>query len=462
MVESADLQNAPRFSPMAALSMVSAATATILYFLPSPSLVLIFCVLSYAAVLTYDLRLFGLADYRTLILVPSGLYAFTGPIWVIVLGHEEDFSVDLMARSALCTVIYILVFALVSGLCSRPEARTFRAPARMKLLWITIGAAFFVYQFYILRGALDSGGQSRAEQISGGSALIGILTYAVFTGIVALFAALQDDIRALLLDRGGVSSRQVVGTGQLSTYLPVVAALAMAATVIISQVVLAGNRREVLGFMAALFLVIKPPRLPLWLIAIAAVTAVFAFYLPWLRESPVSQWFDLLINFQSYFGSVELSNSEFMPFSMIAYIMFAAERVQDAPTYLDALGTFIPKLIWENRPEPAGQWFVASYFPEIYNAGGGLAFNAVVESILNFGYAGIVIAPALLALMLEAVNRLLSNLRLGAAGIIIASTFLMRQDFATTLKGGVIVIALMFMWAKIAGQISNQSIESQI
>lgn len=57
---------------------------------------------------------------------------------------------------------------------------------------------------------------------------------------------------------------------------------------------------------------------------------------------------------------------------------------------------FIPQqLLWFEKVDPS-VWYVATYYPEFYDAGGGLAFGAIAESVVGLGNAGAFVKGVLL------------------------------------------------------------------
>lgn len=55
-------------------------------------------------------------------------------------------------------------------------------------------------------------------------------------------------------------------------------------------------------------------------------------------------------------------------------------------SYLDAVLSFVPLFIWDERPETLAQVYVAKYYPEVDERGGGTAFTFVGEAWWNFGH----------------------------------------------------------------------------
>lgn len=59
----------------------------------------------------------------------------------------------------------------------------------------------------------------------------------------------------------------------------------------------------------------------------------------------------------------------------------------DAPWQLywvDVLRLIPQQLLWFEKLDPS-VWYVSTYYPEFYDAGGGLAFGAIAESVIGFG-----------------------------------------------------------------------------
>ena len=55
--------------------------------------------------------------------------------------------------------------------------------------------------------------------------------------------------------------------------------------------------------------------------------------------------------------------------------------------------------------EPLSVWYVREYYPEVYEAGGGLAFSSIVEGIMNFGLIGPVLYFFFLGFICRFINK---------------------------------------------------------
>lgn len=116
------------------------------------------------------------------------------------------------------------------------------------------------------------------------------------------------------------------------------------------------------------------------------------YFLGAIRNRPLSMWSD---NIASYLArEFSPSKTEFGPFSMIANYLLREDLFMTMPTMFTSFLSALPGFIFSDRPLASSVWFVKTYFTDYYNSGGGLAFNIIVDAVLNFGY----FAPFILAL----------------------------------------------------------------
>lgn len=122
-------------------------------------------------------------------------------------------------------------------------------------------------------------------------------------------------------------------------------------------------------------------------------------------------------------------------------------------SYVEAWIILIPGFLFPNRPLAPSQWFASTFYPDVYNAGGGFGMMALGEAYLNFGYLG----PVLVFSILGRLVRWMSVPRdahadsrvLLFAGVMPWVPFLLRSDFASVIKGfgvGYLLPLLVVIW----------------
>lgn len=176
---------------------------------------------------------------------------------------------------------------------------------------------------------------------------------------------------------------------------------------------------------------------PLYLI-FGSFFAVFLWIYSYLRNTSIDQWSNI-VNDLDYNVVFSPDKSEFGAFSIIWNDYFSKySSVQMHPTYLETFVQLIPSFIYSDRPVPPSVSFVKEFYPDIYSVGGGLAFNAILESMMNFNIFG----PIILALILVFFSKFYTKNQLGillGAIYIFCFSFTMRNDMISNLRTFLIV-----------------------
>ena len=108
-------------------------------------------------------------------------------------------------------------------------------------------------------------------------------------------------------------------------------------------------------------------------------------------------------------------------------------------TYVLSLSNLIPQYIYPNRYDGPSLWYVKTFHNDIYLMGGGLAFNSVIESYMNFKYAGPVLVGLAVGFVLSIIASQSSNTPIYYFTSTIAP-FFMRMDSAGIVKSFAIFV----------------------
>jgi oligosaccharide repeat unit polymerase len=150
-------------------------------------------------------------------------------------------------------------------------------------------------------------------------------------------------------------------------------------------------------------------------------------------------------------SSFALGNSEFAAVWSNHLVLFPAidagiVHLRYGGTYLEALIQLLPLAVFPGRPPAPSEWFAMTFFPQVFESGGGFGFSLVAEAYWNLKLLGVLVVGMLIGLGLARLDRLRDQQSLGIAGFILyvnvaPTVFIsMRSDFATILKQVVIVI----------------------
>lgn len=407
--------------------------------LPVPTYML--CLVSIGLLLVEMSRRMGFLDYRTLLVFSGSFYAFVGTTDILFGNNALLFSRDIGALNTLVATTFLMVFGLVSlSGNAKAEAASIRQGERVPIapILVLVSAMMVPYLFYVL--SISQTASSRVEVLAGSSVGYAAVLFAVFTGLLVIISELRQDIFQVF------SFRTPPQPGPAPRVLAVILVAILVLILAVTQLIVLGNRREIMSFLVAAAVAAGMRRLPLWMFPVGGVLIWFSTVLPWLRQAPITEWMDIIVNFSTYFGTLDVSNTEHYAFAIVADTYYSAPTTSHAPSMLDAFGTLVPQNIWPNRPMPAGEWFVATYYPELYRIGGGLAYNLPMETVINLGFFGPIIIPALIALFAARLGTRPNSALVWRAAIVLAWLFWLRYDFATLLKSLVLVFPFVFAW----------------
>jgi hypothetical protein len=416
------------------------------------SMTLITCTISYAAMLYWMTRQFGLFDARVVFLAVSGLYPFTPIVDIVIAGNEffsmRNASLTLLLASFLFFGFYAVSSFGVSG--RQDEWSSFDVVDNINYhtLIAFLYAAFLLYVALLYRDVgLDIGNRSRSEVTVAASAVFAVTRLGFMVGLLVMVAKLRG------MGWFGAAIGCSRGDDPRERWQMVSAAVLVVAFGFVDLIIL-GDRRFFATFALAALCIVRPDRIPIvaW---IALPLFLIGFSLqPLIRNSPIDEWSSRLTE-RNIVNSFIPANFEFGAFGRIAEDLLSDLPISKFPTYADAFLTLIPQVLYPERPEPIGVWFVRLYHPEVWEIGGGLGFNLVIEALLNLGWAGPLILGCLLGLGFRMALNAAGRHRLFHGLLVFALVFAMRFDMATLIKSVVIVVAMAVAWLVAATRFSK-------
>lgn len=153
----------------------------------------------------------------------------------------------------------------------------------------------------------------------------------------------------------------------------------------------------------------------------------------YLRNTSFSEWGAILSELD-YGTAFSPDKSEFGAFSIVWNDYFSRySSVQMQPTYLETFAQIVPTFIFPSRPISPSVNFVKEFYPDIYSSGGGLAFNSILESMMNFNIFGPIAFAFILVFFSKFCNKSSFGVLLGAIYIFCFS-FTLRNDMITNLR----------------------------
>jgi hypothetical protein len=422
----------------------------------------IVCALTHAVILYWTARRFGFFDARLVFLAVSSFYPFTPVIDIAVLG-QEFFNIRHSSLSLLLSMTLFGGFYVFSSLdlrASRPEDRADPFDqVSFGLLAVLLYVAFFVYLFLYDRDiGFAIGNRTRADVVSSMSALFAVTRFGFIIGLVIMVGKLwsmpPNGAQAVL---GSIST---TGYRLARQTWHIVAALILVGAFLFIDVLFLGDRRLFLSFALASICVIAPRRMPVAAIIglIALVGGLLTYQI--LRIFPFDDWGTIIYRVD-VLKAISPANVEFGAFGRVADDILSTWPIAQFPTYADAVFTLIPQVLYPDRPEPIGIWFVHSFYPAEWEIGGGYGFNLVIEALLNLGWFGPLILGSLIGLGFNVTVNLTRWHRLIHGLLVFALVFAMRFDMATLLKTVVIVAAMTVGWLILVARPANVVVQAR-
>ena len=219
------------------------------------------------------------------------------------------------------------------------------------------------------------------------------------------------------------------------------------------DILILGDRRNSVMLVIALFYIAsRRVKISIFHIFLLSMSAMFLWMFSYFRNVPIYQWTMIYSNLDLA-KVANPANSEFGAFSIVWRDLYPDLSDLLKPTYLWSPSQIIPSFLYGGRSEAPSVAYVNAYYPEIAVRGGGLAYNAIFESMQNFWYFG----PPLVGLVL---GRIFSNIdrykmpesALFGIWLILTFSFMMRLDLTTLLRSGILsailIYILLFLFCK--------------
>ncbi len=405
------------------------------------------CALAYLAILYWAAARFGVFDARVLFLGVSGLYPFTPVLDTYIVGNDhlnvEYFSLTLLLTMFLFSGFFAVSLLDVPGNRKIQLGDDLMDRVSFNLLVALLFGAFFLYLALLYRDiGFEVGRRTRAEVAASSSPLFAVTRLGFIVGLLVLVAKLKS---MRWVGEPPADGGDAAGNDLVRRYRPVAVASILIAAYAFVDVVLLGDRRLFVAFALASLCMAAPRRIPLAVVIALPLLLLAFLLLPLIRNAPIEDW-TYRLSETNIRSALSPGNFDFGAFGRVADDILSSWPITRFPTYADALLTLIPQALYPDRPEPMSVWFVRNFHPKDWEVGGGLAFNLVIEALLNLGYSGPLTLGLLLGLLFNYLidtsirNRLMQGL------LVFTLVFAMRFDMVTLLKTITIVAAAAVGW----------------
>lgn len=201
-----------------------------------------------------------------------------------------------------------------------------------------------------------------------------------------------------------------------------------------TDILILGDRKlAILLFIICAYTINVKRRINPVYIGYGFIFALLMWVYGYLRNTSFSEWGAILSELD-YGTAFSPDKSEFGAFSIVWNDYFSRySSVQMQPTYLETFAQIVPTFIFPSRPISPSVNFVKEFYPDIYSSGGGLAFNAILESMMNFNIFGPIAFAFLIVFFSRFYNKSHFGVLLGAIYIFCFS-FTLRNDMVTNLR----------------------------
>lgn len=394
--------------------------------------------ISYVLLIIFTVRYNYLVSPISLFIIISFFYISAGPLDLHFFNNKDSLNSQTMGLMLLISysfVEFLLLFwtlmgsksfniSLISNLNS-----TLRNKSYSRLVYFTLSVLIilfvFIYIFkFILMYGFTIGGMSRGELFSDRSFILTLVKTALPVFIIA-YLWLKKYYR-----------------NEKNTTLDY---LVISLIIIFSlfDILFKGDRRVVVSLVVGIigiYYLHKP--LPKKYIISGLIGAISLYFYGAVRNRPLYMWSENL----AYTLSKDFSPSstEFGSFSLIANYLMKDEFFMLMPTLWSSFLSAIPGFIYPDRPLSSSLWFVKNYFTDIYMSGGGLAFNIIVDAVLNFGY----FAPIVLSLFY--MSFFVLGKQKGEIGVLISALLIYSLTFSARFDFAAIFQMVFYGWAMLA------------
>jgi len=189
------------------------------------------------------------------------------------------------------------------------------------------------------------------------------------------------------------------------------------------------------------------------------LTLSIVFMIAWgaFRNQFTLEEFSSLDRWQAVQDKINPMNQEFAYYHRVGQDIMSMNFTEVGHfSYLLSFTNLIPSTVWGGRYPGASTWYVMNFHEELYDIGGGMAFNAVAESYLNFSYLGPFFAGGILGIIMNYFVRIrMSIFYPGYAFMCSVAPFYMRYDLAGLLKS-LLIFVVIFVAAKFLFVVSSK------
>lgn len=226
-----------------------------------------------------------------------------------------------------------------------------------------------------------------------------------------------------------------------------------------TDILILGDRKlAILLFAISAYVINTKKKINPIYIGYGILFGLFMWIYGYLRNTGINQWLVVLhdLDYNMVFSP---DKSEFGAFNVIWNDYFSKySSVQMQPTYLETFVQIIPTFLYPDRPTPPSLNFVKEFYPDLYSAGGGLAFNAILESMMNFSYLGPIVFAFILVFFGKFYNKSKLGILLGAIYIFCFS-FTLRNDMISNLRIFLVLSAVILVCILIFCRVSKLKVE---
>ena len=142
---------------------------------------------------------------------------------------------------------------------------------------------------------------------------------------------------------------------------------------------------------------------------------------------------------------------------VIDAVQSGQESLQLGWLFLKQLLAFTPRVIWDGRPPFASEEFVQTFYPGVFEMGGGLGFSLVAEGYWDFGLFGCILYGFLVGIFGEKMYQIFMQLKNRDIYIFLYATIFLRfvilinrSGFISSIKGALItaipILIIIFLY----------------
>lgn len=368
----------------------------------------------------------GMLHPLTLTLATSSAYIAAGPVEIVALppaGVVSAQPMTVLLVYGLCFVVFARFVgeaALRAADGLRLTGRTGKGRFPLAALWLAFACCLAVPAAVVGIYGVDIGGITRADLYANEQS--------------ALSAA--RIVTAALAVIGYASWREHVAGSPAASRTPLACLVGAFVLFAAAELLILGDRRLLMSTALGIACAHGARRVPTYLTLAALPMLAILIAYGFVRNRPPEEWSTIFDSLDAL-SAFRPSNMEFGGFMVVAEMVLSQPVIpQDFPTYPNALLQVFPRSILPDRPEAPSEWFIRTYFADLAALGYGYGFNAIIESVANFGPVG----PAALGAAAGALLAVAGRGRLASGLAAFLAVFLMRLDMASLLKSTILVL----------------------